>query len=183
MSRNLPSLLRWPVFGVSVARMTDKPEGKPDATPKPPPSPADPRAALPPAPARDPVTGRPASVSTPAAKPSDTPPPPAGGPGKPPKRVRKPFPWPLVLALVVPLGVAGLLGWLWQQEDLYTLGRTAWICLSVVLPGFGVMTILGGVTQFRRRPIFSTLALLLAIATVAACVYGFQVVTEASWLD
>lgn len=100
-----------------------------------------------------------------------------------PKPGRKPFPWPLLLAAAAPLAAAGLLAWLWRQEDLYTLGRTGWICVSVVLPGFSVMTILGGAAQFRRRPIFSSLALLFAVATFLACVWGVRLVTEATWLD
>ncbi|MFZ4693608.1 MAG: hypothetical protein ACOYMV_00620 [Verrucomicrobiia bacterium] len=100
-----------------------------------------------------------------------------------PAHSRKPFPWPILLVLATPLASAGLLAWLWHQEDLYTLGRTGWICLSVILPGFGVMTILGGVAQLRRRPILSSLALLLAVATILACVWGFRIATEANWLD
>ena len=45
------------------------------------------------------------------------------------------------------------------------------------------MTILGGVAQLRRRPILSSLALLLAVATILACVWGFRIATEANWLD
>jgi hypothetical protein len=124
-------------------------------------------------------------TETPAAKPDAPKPPPAppAGAAGAPARARKPFPWPLLLTLASPLGAAGLLAWLWQQEDFYTLARTGWICLSVVLPGFAAMGIVGGVAQFRRRPIFSSLALLLAIATVLACVWGFRVATETTWLD
>lgn len=96
---------------------------------------------------------------------------------------RKPFPWPIFLAVASPLASAGLLAWFWMQEDLYLLGRTGWICLSVVLPGLSLMTILGSVAQFRRRPIFSSLALFLALATFLACVWGVRLVTEATWLD
>lgn len=172
--------------------MTDQPAGKPDA-PKPSPSPAEKKAESP-----KPLAPSPKGVPPPAAtKPEKTPSPPADpkkaeSPArKAPKTEkvatlkpdRKPFPWPILLALAAPLASAGLLAWLWSQEDLYTLGRTGWICLSVVLPGFGVMTILGSVAQTRRRPILSSLALLLAIATILACVWGFRIVTEAGWLD
>lgn len=118
----------------------------------------------------------------PVGKPDAPKPPPAAEIGTL-KRARKPFPWPFLLAVAVPLVAAGLLAWLWHQDDFATFGRTGWICLVVIFPGFSVMTLLGGVAQLRRRPILSTLALLLAIATVLACAWGVRVVTETPWLD
>lgn len=171
--------------------MTDKLEGKMD-TSKPSPSerkdgvskPIAPPAKVGPPSPSDTKPGKP-PVRSRDIKPSESPAPKSTVTEKAPSpaHCRKPFPWPILLVLATPLASAGLLAWLWHQEDLYTLGRTGWICLSVILPGFGVMTILGGVAQLRRRPILSSLALLLAVATILACVWGFRIATEANWLD
>ncbi len=95
----------------------------------------------------------------------------------------KPFPWPILLIVLAPLAAVGALMVPWQQQDHILLFRIGWISLSAILPGFGLMAVLGGLWQIRRRPVFSSLAILLAGSMTALCFWMAQRIAESNWIE
>ena len=95
----------------------------------------------------------------------------------------KPFPWPILLAILTPLAVAGALMVPWQQQDHVLLLRIGWVSLSAVLPGLSLMAALGGFWQIRRRPAFSSLAILLAGSMTGLCLWMAQRIAESNWIE
>jgi hypothetical protein len=90
----------------------------------------------------------------------------------------KPFCWPLVLAILVPLISAGLLIWQWLAPDYFNFLRISWILITGVIPGLNVMVILGSITQFRARPGTSLVSLVLGIVSILFCWWAFHQMME-----
>lgn len=95
---------------------------------------------------------------------------------------RKPFPWPILLVLLVPAAVGVTLALLWQEEMIHGL-RVGWIALWSILPGFAVMATLGSLAQMRRRPILSFLAFVLGCGTVVFCWWAVKTITALNLLQ
>jgi len=133
--------------------------------------------------------GKPAARETPAATPAAPPPAVATAPGKSGAgsaggivAARKPFPWPFLLAVGLPAGVLAWLGWGWKHGDYHFVLRSGWVALCSVLPGLYLMVIAGSVDQFRRRPLLSSLSLLLAGAALSGCWWAVQQIVQTQWL-
>ena len=86
----------------------------------------------------------------------------------------RPRPWPFYLAITTPLLFFAILTWCWSQKE-YTLTlRIGWVALCSFLPGLAVATIVGSLTQLRKRPMMSILSLLIGGITLAACFWAIQ---------
>lgn len=114
----------------------------------------------------------PPPVETPAAKPAEAP-----AASKPSEAAARPIPWPFLLALLIVAGDGGLLAYQWTTREPLFL-RTAWISLCSIVPGLAAMVVIGSLAQFRRRPILSTVSLLLGGVMLGGCWWAFQVIAE-----
>jgi hypothetical protein len=97
---------------------------------------------------------------------------------------RGPFPWPILLGTTLPFAIISILIWTWHLEDYVLFLRTAWVLLCSIVPGLYLMITIGSVTQFRKRPILSSISLLLGFAVLIFCAWGIQkiVITSATLL-
>lgn len=94
---------------------------------------------------------------------------------------KKPFPWPLGLALLGPVILLAAIGWAWSQEDFVLMARSIWVAAWSLLPGFSIMVIIGSFAQLRQRPRLSSISLILGLATPIACYWLIQkLITQAA---
>jgi hypothetical protein len=94
------------------------------------------------------------------------------------RRNSKPYCWPLVLTIVVPLASAGLLLWQWLAPEYFNFLRISWILITSVIPGLNLMVIVGSLAQFRSRPATSSASLVLGAASILFCWWAFYQMTE-----
>lgn len=94
------------------------------------------------------------------------------------KQHSKPFCWPLLLTILVPLASGGLLLWQWLAPDYFSFLRISWILITSVIPGLNLMVIVGSIAQFRSRPGTSLISLILGIVSILLCSWAFSQMTE-----
>ncbi len=94
--------------------------------------------------------------------------------------LKKPFPWPLLLVFVVPLGVSGILFQMWDQQEVVSMFRVGWVALCSVVPVMATMVVIGSLAQIRQRPLLSFLSLVLGGAMLWGCWWGYRQVMEYS---
>ncbi len=82
----------------------------------------------------------------------------------------KPFPWPLILSLGVLGAFIGVQTWLWNRQETMWMLRVAWVAACSVLPGFALIAFVGGLFQFRKRRVCSSLAILLCIVLLGTSI-------------
>ncbi len=87
---------------------------------------------------------------------------------------QKPFPWPLGLVLLTPLGLMVVLAWAWSQEDYGLIFYFLWIAICSFLPGISIVVMMGSLVQMRCRPFLSSLSLVFGGGTLIACIWIFQ---------
>ncbi len=95
-----------------------------------------------------------------------------------PVQARRPFPWPILLAILIPLGVGGLLSYHWTQQDQLQMLRTGWIVLCSFVPGFAIMVVIGSLAQIRRRPVLSSVSLILGAAYILGCWWAYDFIVK-----
>jgi len=95
----------------------------------------------------------------------------------------KPFPWPILLVLLLAASVSGVLALQWNERN-YTMGsRIAWDSICSIIPAISLMVVIGGIAQFRRRPILSFLSIILGGALIGGSYWAVQKILENQWLN
>jgi uncharacterized membrane protein YgdD (TMEM256/DUF423 family) len=83
----------------------------------------------------------------------------------------KSYPWPIFVALLIPLVVLGVFGVSWSRAEYSLATRDLWIACCSYVPIFALGAVIGSVAQVRRRPLLSLVTLFLAISLIGGSLW------------
>jgi hypothetical protein len=97
--------------------------------------------------------------------------------------LKKPFPWPFFLSLLLPASFLGLLYWELNQGTYIATVRMGWDCLNSFVPGIAFMILVGSIVQFRKRPLLSAISFVASLCFMAFSYWTVQRLIETHWLN